>query len=203
VSVVLAELALGGGAEPWERMGFATDGESVQIGAVRLRFSPSAPAGITGWTLSGASGGDIDGLSTAQGDPPPTAAAHPNGALRLDHVVVFTPDLERTFAALKEAGMELRRVRDAGTPENPVRQGFYRLGEVILEVVGDIEPDGPARFWGLVVIVDDLDALAERVGDDLGTPRDAVQPGRRIATVRDSAELDLPVAFMTLPPEKR
>jgi hypothetical protein len=35
----------------------------------------------------------------------------------------------------------------------------------------------------------------------LGSVRDAVQPGRRIATMRREANLGLPVAFMTAPPE--
>ena len=185
---------------PWERLGFAVDGDGLRVGAVRLRFPGGEPAGIAGWTLAGAESADLDGLRTRlvseaenAGEPP----VHPNGALRLDHVVVFTPDLDRTFAAFEVAGLELRRVRDAGTPEHPLRQGFFRLGETILEVVGDVEPGGAARFWGLVVIVSDLDALAERLGDDLGAPRDAVQPGRRIATVRESAELGVPVAFMS------
>jgi hypothetical protein len=198
VSVTLSELALGGPAAPWEALGFATEDETLRIGTVTLRFTGSAPAGIQGWALSGASG-DLDGLPTThvEAAAPAAPAEHPNGARRLDHVVVFTPDLERTFSALNAAGLDLRRVREAGSPEHPVSQGFYRLGEVILEVVGDVEPEGPARFWGLVVIVDDLDALAERVGEHLGAPRDAVQPGRRIATVRESAGLDVPVAFMT------
>jgi hypothetical protein len=206
VSVVLAELELAGAAAPWERLGFAVAADDLRIGAVRLRFAGGEPAGIAGWTLVGARSADVDGLPTrlvaetdAAGEPP----AHPNGALRLDHVVVFTPDLDRTFAALEAAGLELRRVRDAGTPEHPLRQGFYRLGEVILEVVGDVEPEGPARFWGLVVVVSDLDALAQRLGDDLGAPRDAVQPGQRIATLRESAGLGVPVAFMSPAPNRR
>jgi hypothetical protein len=206
VTVVLAELELGGTAAPWERLGFATDDDRLRIGAVSLRFAGGTPAGISGWTLAGAAGADLDGLPTRLAE---TAEAfgelpeHPNGALRLDHVVVFTPDLDRTLGALEAAGLDLRRVRDAGTPERPLRQGFYRLGEVILEVVGDIEPAGPARFWGLVVVVSDLDAPAERLGDDLGAPRDAVQPGRRIATLRESAGLGVPVAFMTPDPQRR
>lgn len=206
MSVTLAELELGGALAPWERLGFAVDGDGLQVGTVRLRFPGGEPAGIAGWTLVGAGSADLDGLRTqlvaeaeAEGEPP----AHPNGALRLDHVVVFTPDLDRTFAAFEAAGLELRRVRDAGTPKHPLRQGFYRLGETILEVVGDVEPGGPARFWGVVVIVTDLDALAERLGDDLGAPRDAVQPGRRIATVRESAGLGVPVAFMSPAPNTR
>jgi hypothetical protein len=199
MSVTLAELEVGGAAAPWERLGFAAGRDALRVGGVRLRFTDGEQPGIAGWTLAGAQSADLDGLPTRVS--PETAAAakppaHPNGALRLDHVVVFTPDLDRTFAALEAAGLELRRVRDAGTPEHPIRQGFYRLGEVILEVVGDVEPAGPARFWGLVVVVSDLDALAARLGEDLGAPRDAVQPGRRIATVRGSAGLGVPVAFM-------
>ena len=199
---VLTELRLGGSPAAWERLGFAVDGVAVRLGAVRLAFSEDEPPGIRGWALTGVAGGDVDGLKTAAATetPPGPAPRHPNGALRLDHVVVFTPDLDRTLAALEAAGLDLRRVREAG---GGVRQGFYRVGEAILEVAGDVEPAGPARFWGLVVVVGDLDAVAAQLGDDLGSPRDAVQPGRRIATVRDSAGLGLPVAFMTEQPSKR
>src|SRR5207248_1668394 len=82
----------------------------------------------------------------------------------LDHVVVTTPDFDRSSAALAEAGLELRRVREA---PGGVRQGFRRLGPAILELVaapGASDPTAPARFWGLVVIVSDLDALAARLG---------------------------------------
>jgi hypothetical protein len=214
VSVVLEELELGGTPDPWERAGFrpSPDG-TVALGATRLRFTGVEPAGIRAWALRGArTAGDIDGLPTRAiapasrrappGEPAPLppgepGPAHPNGALRLDHLVVFTPDLERTFAALADAGLDLRRVREAGTPEHPVRQGFYRLGEPILEVVGDLEPPGPARFWGLVLVVADLDALAAAMGEGVGRVKAAVQPGRRIATARESAGFGLPVAFMT------
>jgi hypothetical protein len=111
----------------------------------------------------------------------------------IDHVVVTTPEFDRTAAALSEVGMELRRVRDAGT----FRQGFRRLGPAILELVEvPAAPPGPARFWGLVVIVEDLAALAERLGTQLGEVRPAVQPGRHIATLAPSAGLGPNVAFM-------
>jgi hypothetical protein len=122
--------------------------------------------------------------------------AHPNGTVGLDHVVVFTPALDRTLEALQGAGLDLRRVREAcGDP--PVRQGFFRLGDVILEVAGPVGEDGPARFWGLVAVVADLDAAVAAGGGLVGTPKDAVQPGRRIATVRREAGLGVPLAFMT------
>jgi hypothetical protein len=195
----LVEIELGGSAEPWEALGFrAGDDGTLRIGEVRLRFTERAKPGIHGWTLAGATGdGPIDGLATRRLPASEPAAsdspAHPNGALRLDHVVIMTPDLQRTFDALEAAGLDLRRVREAGE----VRQGFYRVGEAVLEVVGDVDPPGPARFWGLVAIVEDLDAVAERLGERLGRPRDAVQAGQRIATVRESAGLGVPVALMT------
>ena len=80
--------------------------------------------------------------------------AHPNGAVGIDHVVVATPDFDRTAAALDAAGLGLRRVRDAGG----FRQGFRRLGPAILELV-----EAPARVCG-------------RSGPVLGPGRDRFRP---------------------------
>jgi hypothetical protein len=60
-----------------------------------------------------------------------------------------------------------------------------------------VDPSGPARLWGLAFVVEDMDRPAEVLGDLLGAPRDAVQPGRTIATVRSEAGLGPAVAFMT------
>lgn len=54
----------------------------------------------------------------------------------------------------------------------------------------------PSRFWGLAFLVEDLEASANHLGPLLGAPRDAIQPGRQIATVRREAGLGLPVALM-------
>jgi hypothetical protein len=174
-------------------------------------------AGIVGWVLSGvdSAGGsddagdadpgdpgdvsDIDGLATTVIDPAsPVFGDHPIGALGLDHVVVTTPDLERTSAAIASAtGCELKRIREVGT----MRQGFHRIGPggLIVELVERPEvPEGPASFWGLVVNVEDLDAACALIGTErVSAPKDAVQPGRRIATVRNEVGLGLPVALMT------
>ena len=47
----------------------------------------------------------------------------------------------------------------------------------------------------------DLDGLAGRCGDTLGSIKDAVQPGRRIATLRHkSFDMSVATAFMTSEP---
>jgi hypothetical protein len=146
-----------------------------------LALVPVAPA-TDGATAAAA--GAHAGLSIAD--------VHPNGALAIDHVVAFTDALDRTLGALEAAGLELRRLREP--PEAPARQAFLRLGPCILEVV----ETGTLGLWGLVVVVPELEGLGELVG----RPRDAVQPGRRIATVRREAGLSIALAFMTPRPQQ-
>jgi hypothetical protein len=196
----LAELAIADPPDRWVELGFAIDGDSnLDLGGVRIRLG-GAGRGITSWSIRRvAAMGSIDGLPTPVPRMilPPPFSTHPNGATGLDHVVILTPDFDRTSGALDRAGIPLRRTRDAGN----MRQGFRRLGPAILELVHSPDLDGPdARFWGLVVVVISIDELAERLGDHLSEIRPAVQPGRRIATLRDSAGLSTAVAFMSPEP---
>lgn len=59
------------------------------------------------------------------------------------------------------------------------------------------DPDGPARLWGLAFLVDDMEHTARALGELLGRPRDAVQPGRWIAILPSEAGLGPAIAFMT------
>jgi len=190
----LVELQIADAPDRWEALGFTVVEGTVGVGGVRLRLGRPG-RGITAWTLRDARRLiDIDGLATevVDAETAPTQS-HPNGATAIDHVVVFSPDFERTRQALEEAGITLSRIRDGGG----FRQGFRRLGPAILELVEAIQaPPGPARFWGLVVTVEDLPGLADRLGDHLSPIRAAVQSGRHIATLRRSAGLTLKVAFM-------
>ncbi len=205
---MIAELVLAAEPENWSRAGFEVKDEGATIGSTPLTLA-GADAGrrIVRWVLDGATSTELDGLPTEVGKPsgaqqePP----HPNGVVRMDHVVAFSPDLERTVAALEAAGLDLRRVREGTTPAGAQRQAFFRLGESILEVVehppgtpAAADRDAPAGFYGLALGVVDLDVAARRLGPLLGEPRDAVQPGRRIATVRREAGLGLPVALITV-----
>jgi hypothetical protein len=209
----LAALSVADPPERWRALGFAVEGDGrCDLGGVQLQLGADG-YGITTWSIRGIAESitDIDGLPTtpapetpdAPAKPRPTRAEHPNTATALDHVVIVTPDFDRTTAALATAGIPLRRVRQVGHVDaaNSFRQGFRRLGPAIMEVVEAKggEP-GPARFWGLVVIVSDLDALKDMLGDRLTTPKPAVQRGRRIATLDRSAGLTPQVAFMTPEP---
>jgi hypothetical protein len=191
------ELVIGDAPEAWAQLGFSVHEGRAAIGTTSILLD-GAGGGLRSWSLRDAATTELDGLVTRLADrPEPQPVEHPNGALRLDHVVVSTPDLPRTFAALVRAGLELRRVREHS---DTVHQGFFRLGEVILEVVGPPKPAGdePARFWGVVAVVPDVDELAASLGPGLlGEPRAAVQEGRRIVTVRRSARLSVALAFLT------
>jgi hypothetical protein len=194
--IEIEQIAVGADPAGWRSAGFAIEGDATRAGAVGLHFA--AGEGILGWRLSRVTG-EIDGLPlVAPADLPASAGPHPNGVTQIDHLVVFTPDLERMTRALEEIGVERRRVREVETGDGPLRQGFFRFGEVILEVVEHARiEEGPARFWGITFAVEDLDAADELLGDRLGSIRDAVQPGRRIATVRREAQLGLPVALIS------
>ena len=201
----LVALALGVPPQTWADLGFAVDaGARSRIGGVELGLGGGA-TGITGWTLRGVVPADegIDGLPTTVVAAPRAQAepyGHPNGAAAVDHVVVATPDHGRTLQAFVGAGFGVRAVRDAGSAERPLRQAFLLTRQALVEVVGPPEAAGdePASFWGLTVAVTDLDATAALLGERLGTVRDAVQPGRRIATVRREAAGGLNLAFMDL-----
>ena len=51
--------------------------------------------------------------------------------------------------------------------------------------------------FGVVANVVDLDATVTLLGDLVGAAKDAVQPGRRVATIRGTAELGFALALMT------
>jgi catechol 2,3-dioxygenase-like lactoylglutathione lyase family enzyme len=208
VAVTLDQLTVADSPAAWREVGFVVDGDSCVVGQTRIGLIEGGQKrGITEWSLRGVDGpGDLDGIPTSRSErqPPAAASAHPNGVADLDHVVAITPDLERTVAAMEAAGLDLRRVREEPTPAGAPRQAFFRLGGVVLEVVQEppeaIERAGgdhPAFFWGLAFTAPDLDATVASLGDRVGEVRDAVQPGRRIATLRRSAGLSLPVALMS------
>jgi hypothetical protein len=205
------ELVIADEPARWSAAGFRVEGDRCEVGSVRLRIDGPGPRrGIVAWSLRDAASLELDGLPTARSERPPVAGSeHPNGVVAIDHLVVFSPDLDRSKRALCDAGLDFRRLREEPTPTGAPRQAFFRMGSVILEVVQApagsriaADSNGPARLWGISFGVRDLVATAAELGELLGTPRDAVQAGRQIATLRREAGLGPAVAFMSPPPLK-
>lgn len=196
--------------EVWNEVGFDGD-EVIVIGSTTI--VPTAASedragghrrGIVGAAIDGV--GRLDGLDvgtwmpTAENDIP--AAGHPNGVSAIDHVVVMTPDSDRTTQAFEAQGIDLRRVRRIPLDDGDRRQSFFWLGDVICEVVGpdtaaDNAADRPAQWWGLALTVADIDATAAALGDVVTPVKDAVQPGRRVCTLRRDAGLGVPLLFIS------
>lgn len=212
MGVTIDEILVGDPPEAWAAAGFSVDDDGTcRIGTVRVRLvGRDGGKRILGWSLRDApparlADGSLDGLPTTASEAAPAEpGTHPNGAIHIDHVVLLSPDLARTTAALEAIGVLPRGERDADTYGAPMRQVFFRLGEVILELVGqpDTAGEGDPGFFGLAITVTDLDAAAEQLGDHLGAIKDAVQEGRRIATLRHR-DLGMSVATALMSPEPR
>jgi hypothetical protein len=198
--------------EAWIAAGFTVDDNGTcRVGTVKLTLAgPDAGKQIVSWTLRGLPDGttSIDGLPTTPGaDAPPddAPAVHDNGVEIIDHVVILSPDVDRTIAAFGAVGLEPRRTRQVDPAQYgfDARQTFFRMGEVILELIGPNEPwdgmaDRPAGFFGLAYTVRDLDATAALLADHIGKVKDAVQPGRRITTLRHKdLGMSVATAFMS------
>ncbi|WP_059021834.1 hypothetical protein [Mycobacterium sp. M26] len=199
MAVSVEEIEIADPAEAWRGAGFSVDDDGVcRVGGVGLRLvGREHGTGIVGWSLSDIAGGDIDGIPTSAAHAAPAEpSTHANGVTGIDHVVLLTPDLARTVAALAAIDVLPRRERDAEMGGRPIRQIFFRLGEVIVEVVGspDTAGDGPSSLWGITYVVDDIEATAAFFGDRTLPVKDAVQPGRRITTLRHA---DLGISVRT------
>ena len=222
----LLALTVADAPEVWSGLGFTVDDITVRIGSTSIVCSGSAEddpsaKGITDWMLTADDGPlpeRIDGLLTGSvtyGDAvrstPTKAPHHTNGVISIDHLVVMTPDVDRTVTALEDLGLECRRRREGAAYGNAtMRQAFFWLGHpdgraderVILEVVGPdvVDPakaNDPAKFFGLALTCADLDSTAAFFGDLMKAPGEAVQAGRRIATLSSRAGSTVAIAMMS------
>jgi hypothetical protein len=190
LSPSLVGLRLGDEPAAWERAGYAVEAGRVQVGTISLHLAhdPGGAGGDVAWAFDPPSAGSIDGIATyAATAAAPGETHHPNGVDGLDHVVVATPAMDRTIDAFTQVGLELRRTRPTTLGRTPAVQAFFWAGDVIVEVVGPVEAmgDGPASIWGLAFWCSDLDGSIGWLGPErCGPASDAVQEGRRIATMR-------------------
>ncbi len=191
--------------DSWRAAGFTVDDDaSCRVGHVRVQLvGRERGKRIIGWSLRGLPPeAELDGLTTSPSDEPPCEPAdHANGATLIDHIVLLTPDQPRTLAAFEAVGLASRRTRETDQYGPPFLQTFFRAGEVIVELIGPAEPTGTdhATFFGLAYTVHDLGAAKQLLGEHLGQVKDAVQPGRQIATLRHK-EIDMSVATAFMSP---
>ena len=195
MTITIGELQVADPVDAWTRAGFSVDSDAVcRVGGLGIRpVGRDAGSGIVAWSLRGlpADGScDLDGIPRTRTDAAvATPGVHPNGVVAIDHVVLLSPDLGRTVESLAAIGLSPRRERDGELGGRPIRQIFFRLEDVILEVVGSPETmgEGPSTLWGITYVVADIDATASLFGDSTTPVRDAVQPGRRITTLKHDA----------------
>ena len=216
MTLTVDEIHVADAPDAWARAGFTVDsaGDAApccRVGGVRIRLVGSHHgSGIVGWSLGGLPAGfsgELDGIATARSDDcgaatastptevnPAAPAEHSNGVTAIDHVVLLSPDPDRTVAAMEALGEHPRRERRGELGGQPIRQIFFRFGEVIVEVVGApaAAGDGPSTLWGITYVTADIDATAAFFGERTTPVKSAVQPGRRITTVRHR-ELDISV----------
>lgn len=202
MTLTLDSLLVGDDPASWAAAGFTVADDVVSVGGVRIVCcDDGGGADRWRWRSSMPLPDAVDGIVTEPAEEDPAAAvAHPNHVIGLDHVVLRSPDLDRTTEALVELGLDLRRVRDVGEGATAFQQRFFRADGAILELVGPVEVagDDPATIWGYAFVVDDIDAAAATLGDRCAPPKEAVQPGRRIATVRTKElGIGVTVALMT------
>jgi hypothetical protein len=191
MTVTVDELEVADPADAWIAAGFSVDPDTVcRIGGTRIRLTGrDRGRGITGWSLRGLPDDvtDLDGVPTARSDTDPAPpAAHANGVTAIDHIVMLSPDLNRTVESFVAVGAEPRRERDGELGGRAIRQIFFRFADVVIEVVGTpgATGDDPSTLWGITYVVTDIDATASFFGDRTTLVKDAVQPGRRITTLR-------------------
>jgi len=149
----------------------------------RLPIAPTSSRSIpielagqeTGWQLPAAGPAD-DAQSAVRG---------------LDHVVVFSADLEATRAFYGE-GLGIRLALDRSFENRGVRLLFFRLAGVTIELGArlgvEAQPECPDRFGGLAWQVDDVEAIRTRLaglGFDVSELREGHKVGTRVCTVLD------------------
>jgi len=204
-SARIGELVIGGSRANWASVGITFSESGVCLaGDVVIRCDESLPPGLHRWSWFGLDSQvtEIDGIETAVAKEISESDVHTSKTFSLqilgvDHVVINTPDLERTSRALEAATYApLKRIRDAG---NGMRQGFHRLGSVIVEIVSaPTMESGKASLWGFVLNVSDVHETARFLGPDvLSPPKPAVQKNRLISTFRSAAGLGVPIALMS------
>jgi catechol 2,3-dioxygenase-like lactoylglutathione lyase family enzyme len=166
------------------------EGSDDATGAVRTwRSAFVDPATVRGVRLM-----LIEHTTPPDALPPSPLASSPDGACdAIDHVVLFTEDLDASLAVWTDR-VGLRVAWRHDFPARSTRNAGLALGDAIVELIESTDrrtdgaPSGrPDVFWGVAYRVRDASAAVARLGAarlDADAPRDGLLPGTRVATVR-------------------
>lgn len=124
-------------------------------------------------------------------DVRPSPAVADQAVTQLDHVVVWTANVDRALATYgAKLGLDLRLDRE-NTRFN-ARQLFFKVGGTVIEIgakIGADPTDEPDRSGGLAWRVADPDAAQARMaaaGFDVSEVRAGRKPGTKVFTVRNA-----------------
>jgi catechol 2,3-dioxygenase-like lactoylglutathione lyase family enzyme len=113
----------------------------------------------------------------------------PAAVSMLDHLVIATPDPDRT-AALYGARLGLDMKLDRTIPAIGTRFLFFRTGGLVFEIIHRLKDgrgDGPDKIYGVSWRVADVEATRKRLqeaGLEVSEVREGRKPGTRVFTVR-------------------
>lgn len=206
----LQRIVVGDDPDAWRAAGFRVLGNEATLGKVVIELvGADGERGVLGWSIAGVTT-DIEQIPTIKVATPtvePVLAAdpedlevHTNAVFAIDHVVVETGDVDQTVEAFAGVGMAERRRSTMSTPLGERQQSFLWAGRVIIEIVGPAVPEAsaPMGIWGLALVSSNLKTTAHVLDEYLSEPRDAVQPGRKIATMRtQSLGISVPIVVMS------
>jgi len=199
---LLTKLLLPGESSAWEKIGFAPRDGSFQVGQVTCTIGTTEPAWAFG--VGGVGPDRLSGILTEEYAARPSngsSSQQPNGAFKIDHVVVLSDQPSQTKAAFEEFGLVAKGARSVGSGDSERSQCFFWSGELLIELVGPaVEQQGGspcARIWGVTFVLAEFAALLSRAGGLVSGPRDAVQAGRQIATVTRQQEVGIELAFIS------
>lgn len=120
---------------------------------------------------------------------------------QLDHLVVNTPNPERTVATYG-GRLGLHLALDRTAEQWNTRFLFFRLGGLTLEIINRLDdasdPSGPDSIWGLTWATDDLEAAHQRLSEAgvlVSDIRKGRKPGSRVFTVKSGTQ-DVPTLFI-------
>jgi catechol 2,3-dioxygenase-like lactoylglutathione lyase family enzyme len=165
------------------------------------------------WTTCSLDPASTGGMNVLLCAPPrdgqPWPQSQPTGdaaVTQLDHVVIWTADVNRALAVYgAKLGADLRL--DRGNPQWDARQLFFKVGDAVLEIGAKINApasDRPDRSGGLAWRVADPEAAQARMaaaGFDVSEVRTGRKPGTRVFTVRD-APAGVPTLVLSAEPAK-